>query len=102
MGLGGEIVNKLLKKKTVIIIAIELIFLILLGGLLFSMQTGLSVSNQKDAFYDKLEDMDEVLSQAEEAADTYRKHRNRSTAYNHSFLRSRTCGNNNSVPAAVI
>lgn len=62
--------SKMLKKKTVIVIAVELVFLILLGGLLFSMQTGLSVSNQKDAFHDKLEDMDEVLIQAEEAAET--------------------------------
>lgn len=57
-----------LKRKAIIVIAVELIFLVLLGALLFSMQTGLSVSNQQGVFQEKLDDMDEVLSQAEEAA----------------------------------
>ena len=62
--------SKGLKRKAVIVIAVELIFLILLGVLLFSMQTGLSVSTQKDVYQEKLEDMDDVLTQAEEAAVT--------------------------------
>ena len=60
--------SRRLKKKAIILIAAELIFLAVLGTFLITMQTNLSVSNQKKDISEKLSQMDELITQAEEAS----------------------------------
>lgn len=61
--------KKEIKRKAALVVAVEFVFLILLGVLLFSMQTDLSVSNQKEAYREKLADMQEVVASAKEAGE---------------------------------
>lgn len=69
MGLKGDtVLSRRLKKKAIILIAAELIFLAVLGTFLITMQTNLSVSNQKKDISEKLSQMDELITQAEEAS----------------------------------
>lgn len=50
-----------MKKKAISISAVGVLSLILLGGLLFFLQTTLSLDNQRESFREKLEQVDEVI-----------------------------------------
>ncbi len=54
-----------LKKKAIVLIALELVAVIALGGILFAIQTGLSVDRQKEDMAKKLTQIDALLSEAE-------------------------------------
>ena len=66
MELGGAM-NREMKRKAAFMVAVGIIFLALLGGLLFFMQTSLSLSNQRESTKAKLEEMDEIIAQAKES-----------------------------------
>ena len=57
-------------KKAVLMIVVEILFLILLGGLLFRMQTDRSIDNQKQSAHVKLEEAADVIGQADDAEKT--------------------------------
>lgn len=59
--------NREMKRKAAFMVAVGIIFLALLGGLLFFMQTSLSLSNQRESTKAKLEEMDEIIAQAKES-----------------------------------
>lgn len=59
--------NREMKRKAAFMVAVGIIFLALLGGLLFFMQTSLSLSNQRESTKAKLEEMYEIIAQAKES-----------------------------------
>ncbi len=59
--------NREMKRKAVFMVAVGLIFLALLGALLFFMQTNLSLANQRESTHEKLVQMDEVIAQGQES-----------------------------------
>lgn len=61
--------SKQLKKKLAIMIVVEMIFLFLLGSFLLSMQTSLSVENQKSSNTEILNQLATLLENREETAD---------------------------------
>ena len=66
MGLGGAM-NREMKRKAAFMIAVGIIFLALLGALLFYMQTSLSLANQRESTHEKLAQMDEVIAQGRQS-----------------------------------
>lgn len=55
------------RRKEIFMVLVGAVFLVLLGGLLFFMQTNLSLSNQRESTHDKLVQMDEVIADAHES-----------------------------------
>ena len=71
MGLEiGTVLRTGLKRRVILMFAVELIFLALLGGLLITMQTSLSVDDQKGNTKIKLEQVGEIVEQEEGKADS--------------------------------
>ncbi|HIV80324.1 MAG TPA: mechanosensitive ion channel [Candidatus Avanaerovorax faecigallinarum] len=68
MGLGEvDDMKKEMKRKAIIISVVGVLFIALLAGLLFYMQTTLSLRNQRESFHDKLEQVDEIIANAEDS-----------------------------------
>lgn len=59
--------NREMKRKAAFMIAVGCIFLVLLGALLFYMQTSLSLANQRESTHEKLVQMDEVIAQGQQS-----------------------------------
>jgi small-conductance mechanosensitive channel len=57
--------SKKMKRKIAFMIVVEVLFLAILGALLMAMQTNLSIDNQRENIAEKLDEMDEVLENAE-------------------------------------
>lgn len=60
--------SRKMRGKIAFMIVIEIVFLAILGTLLTVMQTNLSIDNQKENIREKLDEMDEVLENADESA----------------------------------
>ena len=60
--------SRKMRGKIAFMIVIEIVFLAILGTLLTVMQTNLSIDNQKENITEKLDEMDEVLENADESA----------------------------------
>lgn len=60
--------SKRLRRKIVLMIVIEIIFLAILGTLLTFMQTNVSLDGQRESIEEKLEEMDELVENADAAA----------------------------------
>ena len=60
--------SKRLKKKAIILFIAELIIMAVLGAFLITMQTSLSVSSHKKDISEKLNQMDELITKADEAS----------------------------------
>lgn len=61
--------SKNLKKKAVLMVVIEIVCLIILGGFLTVMQTRLSENNQAQSYSEKLKQMPEILASAAETSE---------------------------------
>lgn len=59
--------NREMKRKAAFMVAVGGIFLVLLGALLFYMQTSLSLANQRESTHEKLAQMDEVIAQGQQS-----------------------------------
>lgn len=52
-----------IRRKAIGMFVVEILFLVLLGALLFTMQTNLSLKNQRESSHEKLKEIDSILEQ---------------------------------------
>ena len=59
--------KKEMRMKEAFMVGVGIVFLVLLGALLFFMQTNLSLANQRESSMDKLRQVDEVIAEAHQS-----------------------------------
>ena len=59
--------KKEMRMKEAFMVGVGIVFLVLLGALLFFMQTNLSLANQRESSQDKLRQVDEVIAEAHQS-----------------------------------
>ena len=67
MELGEVDMKKEMRMKEAFMVGVGIVFLVLLGALLFFMQTNLSLANQRESSQDKLRQVDEVIAEAHQS-----------------------------------